>query len=84
MDANGSLLFMACSLLELDPPAANLSFVVGILSSFSYLISGGGARQDARFRELRPGQLFALILSDLLGGTSQNFTRRRRSEGVRT
>lgn len=39
---------MACSLLELDPPAANLSFVVGILSSFFYLISGGrGGEREA-------------------------------------
>lgn len=75
---------MACRLLELDPPAANLSFVVGILSSFFYLISGGSERHDADFRELRPGQLVALIYSDLLGCSSQNFTWRRRSEGVRT
>lgn len=74
---------MACRLLELDPPAANLSFVVGILSSFFYLISGGSERQDARFRELRPGQFIAIIYSDLLGGTSQNSTWRRFSEGVR-
>lgn len=57
---------MACRLLELDPPAANLSFVVGILSSFFYLISGGSERHDADFRELRPGQLVALICFDLL------------------
>lgn len=54
--------FMACSLLELDPPAANLWFVVGILSSFFYLVIGGGdERQGACFRVLRPGELVALI-----------------------
>lgn len=55
---------MACSLLELDPPAANLSFVVGILSSFFYLISGGrggSERPGTCFRVLRPGELVALI-----------------------
>lgn len=52
---------MACSLLELDPPAANLSFVVGISSSFFYLISGGSEGQGACCRVLRPGELVALI-----------------------
>lgn len=44
---------MARSLLELDPPAANLWFVVGILSSFFYLIMGAGVgseKQGAGFR----------------------------------
>lgn len=74
MDANGSLFFMACSLLELDPPSANLSFVVGILSSVFYLISSrGGGRQGAHVRVLRPGEQAALICSDLLSSTSPNF-----------